>query len=207
VFGGALGSMIGPALWQRAVPTLKVMTFDVLRNRGMAPEAAATFVNQTFGGLNLTRIARSPDVQAVARTIAFAPDVWEGMARQVAHALSPDLSNAVSTEAKRYAATAAVAGAFMLEGLTWALTGGPNGGHFTNQNDPGHEFDLDITTLAKPINDRGQPQHVYLDVLGLLKPIVQVGAGLAHGSTDELGTFAQGRLSQPLRLAEAFVKN
>lgn len=202
IFGGAVGSYMGPALWERAVPTLKVMTWQSLTGRGMGSEAAARVVNQTFGGLNLTRIARAPDVQAVMRTIVFAPDVWEGIARQVAHTLNPDIRNPVSNQAKLYAATAVLSGAFMLEGLNKAFSG-----HFTNENDTGHELDLDVTRFTKQTSDTGQPQHVYVDVLGLLKPVAEVGLGLAQGSTDALGKFAIGRLSQPLRLAGALGSN
>src|SRR5262252_3395149 len=202
VFGGAVGSVIGPALWERTVPTLKVMTWETLTGKGMPAEDAARFVNQTFGGLNLSRIARSPDVQAVARTVTFAPDVWEGIARQIGQTFNPDLSSPVGNAAKVYAATTALSSAFLLEGLNYALSG-----HFTNRNDAGHDLDLDVTSLTKPTTDQGQAQHVYVDTLGLLRAVPQIGLGLMRGSTDELGKFVAGRASQPVNIASALTRN
>jgi hypothetical protein len=45
VLTGGMGPAIGPALWERQVPTLKVMGWDALTKSGMPAEEAARLVH------------------------------------------------------------------------------------------------------------------------------------------------------------------
>jgi hypothetical protein len=167
--GGAFGSYMVPALWERAVPTMKTMAFKVLVEKGMSDQAAATVVNNTIGGENIVRIARSPLVQASMRAGAFAPDWWANWGRNLFRAINPTDMSEAGIEAKKYAATAVVSGALMVEGLNRAIAG-----HSALQNDPDHLADVDVTKIWGPDPKTGKRQ--YVNFLGPVADIINAGA-------------------------------
>jgi len=171
------------------VPTLKVLTYGIQKSAGADSEAAAGFVNNVFGGQNLTAIARSKTVQDVARLVALSPDWWESWANQVGSAVKGGASGRMGRA--YWMRTGALDGAFMLEGLNYALNGHP-----TTGNEPGHQLDLEVTGaydrlgLAHVDPKTGRPYRVYADILGPIKTLIQAPFDPGH--------FAQGRESIPL---------
>jgi hypothetical protein len=166
---GAFGGYMVPALWERGVPSMKVMAYRTLVERGMSGPQAAIAVNNGLGGENLVRIARSPLVQATARAAVFAPDWWASWGRNLYRALNPtDLSEA-GIEAKKYVATTVVTGAVMVEGLNRVLAG-----HSALENDHDHLADVDMTRIWGPDPKTGQKQ--YLNFLGPVADVINAGA-------------------------------
>lgn len=192
--GAALGVAGGPlseGLWNRAVPTMKYMSWEVLSKRyGEGP--AAEFVNEVFGGQNLEAIARSKTVQDVLRLTALAPDWQEGWIRQIGNGLRGvaaipyaathsrninglrvgQTNDPLGTANAHYWQNAAVTSAFMLEGMNLALNG-----HFTNENGDGNQLKLELTGMYDKfgwphVDDRGRPYRVYEDILGPYRGLV-----------------------------------
>jgi murein DD-endopeptidase MepM/ murein hydrolase activator NlpD len=183
VAAGPLAEVLSPAIFERQIPTLKVMGFRAMVESGVSDQAAATMVNQTFGGQNLVRIARSPDVQAMVRAVTLAPDWWEGWGRNVASLVRP---GEVGDAARKYAAATAISSVVSLEGLNKLFTG-----HFSDQNQPGHEFELEIPKSSVPgaPTDPNSGTMLHVDMLGPLKSIAQLA------TSGNVGQFAQGRES------------
>ncbi len=89
--------------------------------------------------------------------------------------------------------TAAVDGVFTLEGLNKVFSG-----HFTNENEPGHQFDLELTGLYdqngwKHSDKYGDPYRVYVDILGPIRSMLN-----APGNP---GQFVRSRGSLPVTFA------
>jgi hypothetical protein len=148
---GPIGSVVGPAIFERQIPTLKIIGFKVLTDSGLDDQAAATMVNNTFGGQNLVRMARDPNFEAILRSAILAPDWWESWARNVASAIpGMPVRQAAGDASRKYAATTVAGAAVTLEGLQFLLTG-----HFTNENQAGHQLDLEIPAGSIP----GAPQN------------------------------------------------
>lgn len=199
--GAAGGALIAPAvtkaLWERAVPTLKVIGYQSLKQGGMDAGEAAREVNTTFGGQNLEAIARSKSVQDLLRLGVLAPDWWEGWARQFGSALGkgtvkgslPFMNPTNASDAARaYWIRTAVEGVFLTEGLNLLFNG-----HFTDQNDPNHKAELELTGLYQKLGakdslvhpDRQGPvpdsHRVYADVLGPIRSVVQAAIDKSPG--------------------------
>jgi hypothetical protein len=186
--GPTLGKAMADALWNRTIPTLKVLTYEIARASTNDPQAAATFVNQTFGGNNLAAIARAPNVQAVIRLGVLAPDWWEGWLRQIGGAFQ---GGAIGKLSRAYWARTAIEAGVTLEGLNVAING-----HLTTQNDPGKQTDLELTGLYdqmgwKHANSRtGMPERVYLDILGPIGQLLRIGLD-PTGPIGGFGNFAK----------------
>lgn len=203
--GAAVGPLMKPianSLWERQVPTLKYLTWKTQVAAGRDPEAAAKFVNNTYGGQNLAAIARSKTVQDVARTLLLAPDWWESWARQIKNVAAKGDTGVM---ARQYWARTAIINAFTLEGLNYAFNH-----HFTSQNDPDHANQLEVTGLYKQMGvDRrdpktGAPIREYMSVIPA--PIESL-MNLATGGLPSLGKFAMGRASTPVRAGIQFFTN
>jgi len=191
--GGAAASTLSKRLWETSVPYMKFMTWKLMES-SMGEREAARYVNNTFGGLNLEAIARSPGLQKVMRIGVFAPDWTESWIRQVGNAFLPGprgtsvtsgLSHSIPmipgfSQAPRNVAEAsrqfwlrtAVAGAFTLEGLNLALNG-----HFSDKNGPGNELLLETTGLYDKMgwdrrDDQGHPQRMYEDILTVFRGLL-----------------------------------
>lgn len=198
VAAGPLGSLIGPAIFDRQIPTLKILGFKMLADSGMADADAAQMVNNTFGGQNLTRMARDPNLQAIMRSVVLAPDWWESWARGVGSAIpGMPVSQAAGDAARKYVATTVVSSAVTLEGLNYLLTG-----HFTNDNQATHTLDLEIPAdkiPGAPASSQGGMVHI--DILGPIKPMAEMVV------SGDVGNFARSRLSNPAGLVFNAVKN
>ncbi len=188
-FGAAAGIIspsISKALWGRLVPVAKLEAFKVLKNKYGA-EAAATSVNNIFGGQNLAKLGRTRQVQDVARLALLAPDWLESWARNAGATVGIGVEHGIkgpeAQAARAYWAATLISGAVTLEGLNVAFNG-----HTTDHNEPGHRFELETTGLLQKL---GQPttQRTYLDInsLGPLGSALNaVDRGVMNG--DPLGT-------------------
>jgi cell wall-associated NlpC family hydrolase len=203
---GALGATVArplaDAMFQRMIPTLKVLTYGLKQAGGADPQAAATFVNQTFGGQNLNMIARSQGVQNMLRTALLAPDWWEGWARQLGGAFS---GGDIGTMSRGYWARTLAESALTLGVLNYAFSG-----HTADQNAPGHQFDLETTNLTHQFDPKtGEPLRTYVNVLGPLKDIFTLATApwQPGGTLDTLGTLASNKLGLLPSTAKALAEN
>lgn len=190
VAGATVAQPLSEALWSRAVPTLKVLTYQIARQSGADAGDAAAFTNNTLGGQNLVAIARSKTFQDIARQFVLAPDWWESWANQLGGAARGGSLGAMS---RSYWLRTAAESAFLLGGLNYAMAG-----HTADQNAPGHQFDLDVTRLYDA-NDWAHTGPVYLDVLGPIKSILE--------APSDAGKFARGRAGLPVTLGAQALEN
>jgi hypothetical protein len=199
VSAGPIGSLIGPAVFERQIPTLKVIGFKVLTDSGLPDAQAAQMVNNTFGGQNLTRMARDPNFQGLLRSVVLAPDWWESWARNVGSAIpGMPVSQQAGDAARKYVLTTVVSAGIALEGLNWLFTG-----HFTNENAQGRQLDLEIPTDRIPGAPQGtQGNLVHIDILGPLRPMAQLVT-----SGGDIGAFGRSRLSAPAGLVVNALQN
>ncbi|MDE3073783.1 MAG: glucosaminidase domain-containing protein, partial [Chloroflexota bacterium] len=172
-------------LWDRVVPTLKLETYRVLSagKDDLAKGQVADFVNNLYGGQNLAKIGRSQTVQDMLRLGFLAPDWWEGWGRLVGNSL-PDTTLGGMSRAF-WLRTLAIDGAFTLEALNYAFNG-----HFTNDNEEGRQFELELTGLYDKLGIQHQGRQ-YLDILGPIQPILKLA------TTGNIGRFYESRTSLP----------
>jgi hypothetical protein len=198
VSAGPLGAVIGPATFERQIPTLKILGYKMLTDGGVAGPDAASMVNNQFGGQNLNRMARDPNFQAILRSVALAPDWWESWFRNAGTAIPGVPVSMTAGNAARKNVAVTVAGAAMtLEGLNYLFTG-----HGTADNAPNHQLDLEIPASMIPGAPQGSQPLVHVDVLGPLKPLAQVAV-----SGGDIGAFVKSRLSAPAGFAVGALQN
>lgn len=195
VAGPTLGRAINAALWERTVPTLKVLTYQIAKESGADAASAADFTNNVYGGQNLAAIARAPWIQDLAHLAVLAPDWWESWANQLGNAIKPGAAGNLSRG--YWLRTAVVDGAIGLEALNIGLNG-----HSTADNEPGHQFALETTGLYDTMgwdhtdHTTGVPYRTYFDVLGPIATMLQSAVEGPGGGAR----FAVGRLGLAPRL-------
>jgi hypothetical protein len=180
------------------------MTFEQLTKAGMNDTAAGKLTNTIFGGENKTLVAQAGWVSGLSRTGFFAPDWWASQFKMLGLAAGKGMPEEIA-KARQIILTRVMAGALIHEGLNWALTGGPNDGHFSWDNAPRHEMDVE-TKAFKRTSDKGEPQRNYFDGRILYDPrdydLLKTGAVMVRTrSLDPLGRFVGNRLSIPLSQA------
>ena len=107
-------------------------------------------VNAAYGGLNWEALGKTPSFQAVNRLFLLAPD-WTYsnyyLAKQAITGGGPG-----GIKARSHYISALIGGAAITEGLNKMITG-----HFTDQNQSGHMFDIEI-----PTSDGSNATHISL---------------------------------------------
>lgn len=171
-FFGQSGGMVDlftDSLFKRTIPMMK---YQVYLAHGATPEAAS-FANEAFGEINTDAILRSRWFTDTARLAGFAPQWTEGFWRQTGRALWD--TGTTGQTARKFWASAAMNGMYMLQGLNLALSG-----HWSWQNEPGHETEVETTGLMDrngysrvPNNSlSGVPQRTYLDILPAWRSLI-----------------------------------
>lgn len=193
--GGAGVAQVAPlvnrVLWGQMVPVAKTEAFKMLEPQYGA-EVAAKRVNDIFGGQNLEKLGRNPELQTVLRTTFLAPDWLESWARNAGATFT---KGPEGDAARKYWLATGVSAVLGLEGLSMAINGKP-----TTDNDQGRQLQLEITPLLKAAG-YNPPQRVYVDVLqlGPLGSVLNaatrggigaVGANLATGHLNTLPGIA-----------------
>jgi hypothetical protein len=106
---------------------------------GMITAASRSFgkeVSSAYGGLNWEVLGRTPTFVSLNRALLLAPDwTWSNyyLAKQALQ------SGPGAAAARMHFITALVGGGIITEGLSKVLSG-----HFTDQNAPGHEFEVEV---------------------------------------------------------------
>ncbi len=149
--------IMNASLWGRFAPVAKTEAFKILAP-AYGDEVAAKRVNDIFGGQNLTKLGRDPNVQTLLRTTFLAPDWLESWARNLGAIVKPGPEG---DAARKWWAATGISSALTLEGLNQAING-----HLTTQNEPGHQFQLETTGILK-LMGQNPTRRTYLDVLGL----------------------------------------
>src|SRR5215471_7738775 len=183
---GTIPEILQSALWDRAVPLAKATAWDALTKGGLDPQAAAQVVNERFGGLNYAAMGRSPTLLDAQRLTLMASDWNEATVRQLASAIFGGTGQGV--RAGFLAKT--IAGMMVTtEALNYAFSG-----HSTLDNQPGHQFEVEVS------NPNGGTLH-----FGVLPGNVQAYLNLANtmvGDPSKRGTaptnFVVNRLSAPV---------
>ena len=189
-----IGMAFQHAVFNKAIPTLKVMSFGLLDNGKRDPLAIGSFINRTYGGNSMKAIGRAPWVQSLMRGLLLAADWQEGWVRQVGNAFLPGASGDLS---RRYWGQMLLTSAVTLEGLNLMT-----GGHPTSDNEDGHKLDLEVTNLLKLTGQSkrdpstGQEQRVYWDILGPLRPYAYAAIAGGEAVAGKYGQGMQGWLPQ-----------
>jgi hypothetical protein len=183
---GTLPEILQSALWDRAVPLAKATAWDALTKGGLDANQAANVVNERFGGLNYAAMGRSPTLLDAQRLLLQASDWNEATVRQLGSALFG--GDGRGARAGFLAKT--IAGMMVTtEALNYAFSG-----HSTLDNQPGHEFEVELQN----------PNGGYLH-FGILPGNVQAYLNLANTEISDpakRGTqptnFIVNRLSAPV---------
>lgn len=194
--GGAAGGAMSKALWEGAMPVMKLQTWSLLKP-ALGGENAAKYVNSVYGGQNLEALARSKTVQDVLRMGVLAPDWQESWIRQIGSALMPGSVRGsipglgsptnIADANRQYWLRAAAGSALMLEGFNVALNG-----HGSQDNGKGHELTLETTGLYDKMGwdhtdqSTGEKYRTYVDLLGPYR-------GMLNAPSDP-GKFAAARV-------------
>ena len=186
---GTVSEILSSALWDRAVPVAKVTAYKGLVNGGMNGREAADIVNERFGGLNYAAMGRDPTIQDALRLSVMAPDWTESTVRQLGSAMFGGTGQGVRAAhvAKALAGTMATT-----ELLNWFSTG-----HSTIDNQPGHQFEVEVQ------DPNGEYMHIgvlpgnYQSYLGLGNKLVADDAAKRQA---DLVNFGTGRLSAPAQM-------
>jgi len=175
----SMANLIHYSMFNNALPAMKMGMFKILSSQadaaraagrvGASDEAIATLVNNTIGGVDLMKTARSPVTQALMRYGLVASDWEEGQMRQLASLFLPgEQGNLTRTQIVKGLAPVMLG----VEALNLAANG-----HFTWDNEPGHEYQLETTGLydkiaqltndpsRRSVDDLGTPRRTYVDVM------------------------------------------
>lgn len=199
--GGAGVAQFAPtlnqAMWGRMVPVAKTEAFKMLEPQYGA-EVAAKRVNDTFGGQNLAKLGRNPELQTVLRSTFLAPDWLESWARNMGAVVKPGPEG---DAARKYWAATGVSSALTLEGMNMAINGHP-----TTDNEPGRQLQLEVTPLVRAMG--GDPkQRYYADVLEL-GPLGSVLNAANRGGIGAVGqNLAAGHLNVVPDIALQAIQN
>lgn len=197
---GAVTAAIGPkattlisdGLWKRAVPIAKALTYEIQTKAGADGKAAADFVNNTFGGQNLTAMARGRTMQDVSRLMVLAPDWTESTWRTAQNLVAP---NQTGTMTRNYVLTQLAGIGFLTEALNVAFTG-----HTTADNPPGKQFQVQLAADAK--DKRGLPDENYLSLFsGNLQQLLDLA------SKRDIKGYVENRMAPLPRAAVDAVSN
>jgi hypothetical protein len=186
---GTVSEELGHALWDRAVPLAKVTAWKGLVNGGMDATEAASVVNERFGGLNYAQMGRNPTLQDAGRLGLQAPDWTESTIRQLGGALFGGTGQGAraSHVAKALGGTLAVT-----ELLNHFTTG-----HWTDQNQAGHQFEVEMPNPAGGYTHIGVLPGNYQSYIS---DINKLYADDAAKRGSDLTNYALSRLSAPVSM-------
>jgi hypothetical protein len=186
---GTVSEALQSALWQRAVPIAKMTAWDGLVKGGVDARVAAQIVNERFGGLNYAAMGRSPAFMDATRLLVMAPDWTESTVRQLGSALFGGSGQGVRAGFLAKALAGMIA---TTEVTNYALTG-----HSTVDNQPGHQFEIEMHDPA------GGYLHMGLlpgNIQSYLNEANKLYADTSGKRSADVSSFITSRLSSPLRL-------
>jgi hypothetical protein len=164
---GAAGRTVGNLTFQRIIPYYKLEMSNALAATGKYTDPQiADMMNRTFGGNNLAVLGRSQNMQALLRASFIAADYDEGWARNVAMGIAGiPLQGGPGAAMSKHMVGAmlgiGVVAPSLLQMATLQAADlppypiGPGGG-----NEPGREWDLETTGIAKLLGmwNEGDPR-------------------------------------------------
>lgn len=175
-----------------------------------AAKNAVKFAQNAFGRQNLARLGRDQTFQDIARLAAISPDYTESRLKFIMKGIkgiAPEVKfkggfkfKGWSRDNIRY-----TAGLFRYIAIaygTFALLNQAFAGHMPWQNDPDHQFDLEVKV--------GDGKKYYVNVLGVVKTDIRFITGLANltrGDGTDIARFLGNKSSPTLRALESFFTN
>ena len=142
----------------------------------LAKQAIATHINNVYGGLNWQAMGMTRTNLSLLRNVILAPDWTIANYELLKSAFAADTKGALS---RKHIITAIVGGMIATELINKQLTG-----HFTDENKPGHQLEIQIAP------------DVYISLLrGGVGDISKLGSMLVESGVPGLARFAQGKLS------------
>lgn len=189
---GTVAEELGKALWERAMPIAKASVWKGLTDGGMDATTAAKVTNERFGGLNYAMMGRNPTLQDALRMTLISPDYLESTIRQAGRAVG----GAGAGEARGFLGKSL--GGMM---LTTELINHATTGHWTDKNQPGHQFEVEMQDPNGSFSHTGLIAGNYLTFLNLAN---KIKADTSAKGRADLINFATAR-ANPLvgTLAEA----
>ena len=147
----SMANLMHDAVFYQALPAAKVGMWDILTRGGADPHLAADLVNNTLGGIDMIKLGRAPVLQDLMRFGLAASDFEEGEVQSMWNAFAPGPRGAFTRGTVVKGLAAGYAG---YELMNLALNG-----HFTWDNGPGHEYDVETTGALDKIADMtGDPE-------------------------------------------------
>ena len=172
VLGGTVGALGGPtvamrmhdALWQDAVPFAKLMTYKAAVDAGVDGHQAAMFANNLNGGQNLAAIAGSKPVEELARWALQSPDWLLSQAKLVGAGAAGTAKTVAGKPltgneqlSRDWLLKSLMVYGFATEAIQYGLTG-----HFTDQNSPGSQFQIELPSGTPSASGKAQNLTVSL---------------------------------------------
>jgi hypothetical protein len=180
---GTVAEELSQALWARAVPVAKASVWQGLVDGGMEAKTAAKVVNERFGGLNYAMMGRDPTLQDAMRLGVMAPDWGESTVRQMGRLLGGPATG----EARGFVGKA-VGGMY----LTTQLINYALNGHWTDENQPGHQFEVEYKDPAGGYSHTGIIPGNFLSYMNLGDKLKQDPAAKKW---SDVQNFASGRMA------------
>ena len=188
---GTVPDILNSALWQRAVPMAKATAWEGLTRGGMTPDLAAQVVNERFGGLNYAAMGRNPALMDASKLLIQAPDWTESTVRQLGSAM-PFIGGAGQGQRSAFLAKAIGGMLATTEVANYALSG-----HSTLDNQPGHQFEIEVPDPA------GGYMHIGLlpgNIQSYLNLTAKLGDDTSAKRSNDIANFVIGRGSELTRL-------
>lgn len=184
-------------LFNQIIPTLKMEHYQVIKKDLMksmsakkAGKQAATTVNNLFGGINIEELGRNKTTTNVLRSLVLAPD-WAETQLKLGAGIVKALKNPRHPKGKAYRRVVRnLFGAYASLNITNKLING----HFSFENDPGHEFEIEIGKDAYGKKRYIRPFGTAIDFFRL--PVQSITA-IAKGDLSPLGRIFRNRASIP----------
>lgn len=196
-------------LFAKTVPWMKTQLADQIYEgaRGKmgdteAARMAARTVNELMGGINVDELARSKDFQNALRAVILAPDWAETNVR-----LGADTVKGFTTNIKdpAYGTYRKFAAAFLASYAGMNLMNKALSGHWTWENEPGNEFNLDTGTYTA--DGKKRYVRVYGTAADFVRIPFEVSAGILKGDVTPMFRTIKNRFSTPIGTAVALASN
>lgn len=196
-------------LFTRVVPWMKTELAEQIYQASKdkmgdteAARMAARTINEFIGGINLDELARNKDVQNALRVTILAPDWAETNLRVGTNVVK---GTTVKFNDEQYKAYRRFAAAFLGSYIAMNIMNKGMSGHWTWQNEPGNEFNLDTGTYTS--DGKKRYVRVYGTAVDFIRIPFEMASGVLKGDLTPTARIIKNRLSTPLGTGVAMLSN